>query len=72
MVGGRHPWVEDNLWWKITFGGRRPSVEQTMVEDDLQWNNLWWNKTFGRRRPSVEDDFRWKNPFVSSDKLQLQ
>ena len=24
--------MEDNVWWKMTFGGRQP-----LVEDDLQW-----------------------------------
>ena len=33
------PSVEDDLQWKMTFGGRRPSVE-----DDLQWK-----MTFGGR-----------------------
>ena len=41
-------------WWKTTFGGRRPSVE-----DDLQWKI-----TFGGRQPSAEDDFWWKATFV--------
>ena len=40
--------VEENFWWKMTFGGR-----QTLVEDDL-----WWKTTFGGRRPLVEDDIR--------------
>ena len=39
--------------WKMTFGGRRP-----MVEDDL-----WWKATFGGRQPSVEDDLWWKTNF---------
>ena len=54
-------------WWKTTFDGRRPSVEE-----DLQWkttfggrrpsveDDLWWKKTYGGKRPSVEDDFWWK------------
>ena len=58
MVGGRQPSEEDNLWWKTTFGGRRPLVEDTFggrwpsVED-----NLWWKTTHGGKRPSVEDEF---------------
>ena len=36
--------VEDELWWKITLGGRRPSVK----------DDLWWKTTL------VEDDLRWK------------
>ena len=42
--------VEDDLWQKMTFGGRR-----TSVEDDL-----WWKTTYGGRRPSVEDNVWWK------------
>ena len=45
--------VEDNLQWKTTFGGRRPSEE-----DDLRWKT-----TFGGRRPSGEDDLGWKTTF---------
>ena len=41
--------VEDDLWGKMTYGGRGPSVE----------DNLWWKMTFGGRQPSVEDDLRW-------------
>ena len=44
---------EDDLWWKTTFGGRRP-----LVEDDLRWKT-----TFGGRRPMVEDNLRWKTIF---------
>ena len=44
--------MEDNLRWKTTFNGRRPSME-----DDLQWKT-----TFNGRRPSMEDDFQWKPP----------
>ena len=47
--GGRHPSVEDNLWWKRTFGGRRPSMEE----------DLRWKMTFGGRRPSVEFNLCW-------------
>ena len=67
MVDGIQPSVEDNLQWKMTFGGRWP-----LVEDDLQWkttfgrrqlsveDNLRWKTTFGGRQPSVEDDLQWK------------
>ena len=58
MIGGRHPWVEDNLWWKITFGGRRPSVEQPLVEEGLRQKT-----TFAGRQLSVEDNFLWKTTF---------
>ena len=41
--------VEDNLWWKTTFGGGRPVVEDgPFVEDDL-----WWKMTFCGRQPLV-------------------
>ena len=55
---------------KTTYGGKRASVEDTLlwkmtfggrrpsVEDDLRWK-----MTFGGRRPSVEDDFWWKRTF---------
>ena len=54
----------------MTFGGRRPSVE-----DKLQWkttfgerqplveDNLWWKTTFGGRRLSVEDNLQWKTTY---------
>ena len=43
----------DNVWWKITFSGRRPSVE-----DDLRWKI-----TFSGQGPLVEDNHRWKATF---------
>ena len=52
MVGGRRPSVEDDLWGKVLFGGRRPSVQ--------------WKTTFGGRRPLVEDDLQWKTTFIGS------
>ena len=30
-VDGRRPLVKDNHQWKMTFGGRRPSVEDNLV-----------------------------------------
>ena len=45
--------VEDNLWWKIAFGGRWP-----LVKDGLQWKT-----TFSGRQHSVENDLLWKTPF---------
>ena len=62
--------VEDDLWWKTTFGGRQPSVE-----DDLWWkttfsggqplmeDNLRWKTTLCGRRPLVEDNLWWKTTF---------
>ena len=38
---------------KTTFGGRQPSVEDT----------LWWKTTFGGRQHLVEDDLQWKTTF---------
>ena len=74
--------VEDDLWWKTTTVGRRPSVEP-LVEDNLQWkmafggrqpsgkttfgeDNLWGKMTFGGRQPLVEDNFWWKATFGGS------
>ena len=45
--------MEDDHWWKMTFGGRQP----------LQEDDLWWKMKFGERRPLVEDDLRWKITF---------
>ena len=45
--------LEDDLWWKMTFGGRRPLVE----------DHFWWKTTFGGRQPLVEDDLWWKTAF---------
>ena len=64
MVGGRRPLVEDDLWWKTTFRGKRPlglttfGIRQPFIED-----NLRWKMTFGGRRPSVEDKLCWKMTF---------
>ena len=56
--------------WKMTFCGRRSSVEdnlwgkttfngrQPLVEDDL-----WWKTTFGGRGALVEDYLWWKTTF---------
>ena len=61
------------LWWKTTFIGRRPSVE-----DKLRWkttfggrcplveDGLRWKTTFSGRQPSVEDDPPWKKTFGGS------
>ena len=45
--------MEDDLYWKTTFGGRQPSVD-----DDFRWKT-----TFGGRRPLVEEDLRSKTTF---------
>ena len=44
---------EDDLWWKTTFDGRRPSME----------GNLRWKKTFDGRWPSIKENLRWKTTF---------
>ena len=46
--------VDDDLLWKITFGGR-----QSSVEDDL-----WWKTTFIRRQTLLEDTLRCKTPLL--------
>ena len=52
-------YLEDNLQWKTTFGGRRLSGE----------DNLWWKTTFIGRRPLVEDDLWWKTTFGGGQPL---
>ena len=56
MQRPKWPSVEDDLWWKTNFGGRRPSVE-----DDLLWKT-----PFVGTRPSVEDYLWWKTTLVGS------
>ena len=46
--------MEDDLRWKMTFGGKEPLVEDA----------LWWKTTFGGRQPKEEDNFLWKTTFV--------
>ena len=70
-------WVEDDdLWWKMTFCGRLPSMEddlllvgrRPLLEEDFRWKT-----TFGGGRPSVADDLGWKmtlggkQPLVEDD-----
>ena len=45
--------MEDNLWWRTTFDGRRP-----LTEDDL-----WRKTTFDGRWPLMEDDLWRKTSF---------
>ena len=59
--------MEDDLWWKMTFGGRRPLVEDKLRFKTTFWgrqplveDNLCWKTTFGGRQPSVKDDLWWK------------
>ena len=57
--GGRLPTLEDDLrredglWWKMTFIGRQP-----LVEDEPRWK-----ATFGGRQTSLEDNLQWKTTF---------
>ena len=59
-IHGIRPFMEDDLWPKTTFDGRRPFTEETfdgrgpLTEDDL-----WRRMTFDGRRPLMEDDF-WR------------
>ena len=39
--------MEDDLWLKKTFDGRRPLME----------DNLWWKTPFDGRPSSMEDDY---------------
>ena len=67
IFSGRHPLMEDYIWWKTTFGWKRP-----LGENDHQWktifrgrqplveDNLWCKTTFGEIQPWVEDDLWWK------------
>ena len=62
--------MEENLWWKTTFDGRQP-----LIEDDFQWkttfderwplmeDDLWWKTTFDGRQPLMEVDLWWKTAF---------
>ena len=51
--------MEDDLWWKMTFGERSPSEE----------NYLQWKTTFSGRHPFVEDDLQLKRHLVENDLL---
>ena len=51
-LDGRQPLMEDDLRWKTTFGGRRPSCLIQFCSE------LIWKTTFDGRRPSIEDDLR--------------
>ena len=64
---------EDDLWWKTTFDGRRPSTE-----DDLWQKTIFTEDDLWRRQPLTEDDLQYgysilpeKNIFDSSP-WQLQ
>ena len=63
--------VDDNLWWKMTFGGEATSkqgrrlrfgmltvltnIRSTMVLWLVE-DYLWWRTTISGRRPLVEDN----------------
>ena len=50
--------MTDNLWWKMTFYGRQPLMEDTFDEEDL-----WWKTNFDARRPLMEDYLWWETIF---------
>ena len=47
---GKHPLMNDVLWWKATFDGRWPWME----------DNLGWKTTLDGRRPLIKGDLWWK------------
>ena len=75
--GVHNCWItrfKDDLWWKMTFGGR-----QSSLEDNLRWmttfggrwpsveNVLWWKTTFCGRRPSGKTTFSGRQPSLEDD-----
>ena len=54
--------MEDNLWGKMNFNGRRPSME----------DDLWWMTTFDLRWPLTEDDLWWKTTFYGRRTLMKE
>ena len=61
MVQTRIIHLEDDLWWKMNFSGRRPSVEDYLCwkttfsgRYPLVEDNLWWKTALGGRQPSVD------------------
>ena len=74
--------MEDDLQWKMTFKGRKPSREDNLqgqttsngwlpwMEDDLRWKtNLHWGQS------SLKDEIRWRMTFYGrwpSMKYNLQ
>ena len=62
--------TEEELWWKMTFDGRRILWKTTFdgrqsFKEDNFWmeDHLQWNTTFDRRWPLMEDDVWWKTTF---------
>jgi len=70
--------MEDNLWWKTTYDGRR-----LMMEDDLWWkttyhgrwlkmeDDLWWKTTYDGRWLMMEDDL-WLNTTYDGTQLMME
>ena len=65
-------YVEDDLWWKTTFGGetafrqgRRLRFDMLTVLTNIRSTMCYggWKMTFCGRRPSVEDNLCWKMTF---------
>ena len=46
--------MEDHLWWKITFDGRRPLMENHLCWNSME-NDLWWKMNIYGRPPLIED-----------------
>ena len=60
--------MEDDLWWKTTFDGRRPLTEEAFYGRwPLMEDNLWWMLTFDGRQPFMEDDLWWKTNFEEEE-----
>ena len=68
--------MEDSLWWKTTFDGRWPLMEdtyegrQSSIENTPSWKMthngrqpLMMKMTFYREQPSMEDHLQWKTMF---------
>ena len=51
-----HPYMEDNYWWKMTYDGRCPLLEDVL---DGGWPLMEydhrWKITFNGRQPLMED-----------------
>ena len=63
--------MEDYLWPKTSFDGRRPLMENDLRRktkfdrtQPLMEDTLWGKTTFEGRRPLTEDDFWWRTPLI--------
>ena len=62
--------MEDNLWWKATFDGRQPLLEDNLSRKTafygrwtLMEEDLWWKTIFDERQPLMEDNLWWETAF---------